>query len=122
MPMRNILYVEDDDVNAFILTKMLEEHYCVQVVQDGEQCLEVMQKNAFDLVLMDINLGTGKMDGVETMKKIKEQEVLRHIPVFAVTSYAMPGDRERYLHEGFDRYFPKPIIKTDLLKVIAHIL
>lgn len=120
--MKNILYVEDDDINALVLTKMLEEHYHIQVVQDGEQCLEIIQKNSFSLILMDINLGTGKMDGVETMKKIKEQEAFRNMPVFAVTSYAMPGDRERFLNEGFDKYFPKPIVKKDLLEAIEDIL
>lgn len=120
--MKNILYVEDDDINALVLTKMLNGHYNVHVVSDGEQCLEIMQNAAFDLVLMDINLGTGKMNGIETMKKIKEQEKLRHIPVFAVTSYAMPGDREGYLKEGFDKYFPKPIVKKDLLAAIGDIL
>lgn len=109
-------------MNALILTIMLSEHYHVQVVPDGEQCLETIQNSVFSLILMDINLGNGKMDGMETMKKIKEQETFQHIPVFAVTSYAMPGDRERFLSEGFDHYFPKPIIKKDLLAAIDDTL
>ena len=120
--MKNILYVEDDAINALVMVKLLQGHYHVQVAYDGEVCLALLHEHPFDLVLMDINLGNGKMDGIEILKKMRSEEAFRHIPVFAVTSYAMPEDEDKFLKEGFDKFFAKPVFKEDLLKGIASVL
>jgi two-component system cell cycle response regulator DivK len=117
--MKRLLYVEDDPINAFVIKKLLAQHYTTEHVEDGETCLTVLAKEPFDLVLMDINLGRGKMDGVETMKKIKAIPVLEKVPVVAFTSYAMPGDRERFLGEGFNGYLSKPVERPALLEYLG---
>lgn len=113
--MKRVLYVEDDAINAFVIQKLLHGHYLTSHVEDGEACLDILTKEEFDLILMDINLGRGKMDGVETMKKIKSNSKFKQLPIVALTSYAMPGDRERFLADGFNDYLSKPIERPVLL-------
>ena len=93
--MKRILYVEDDTINALVMQKLLRADYEVVHVCDGESCMELFNTATFDIVLMDINLGRGKIDGVETMRQLKSQ--FDTLPVLAVTSYAMPEDEDRFL-------------------------
>ncbi|HEX5169725.1 MAG TPA: response regulator [Cyclobacteriaceae bacterium] len=120
--MRRVLYVEDDAINALVVKKLLEREFDVTNVDDGEACLRLIKNEKFDIILMDINLGRGKMDGVETMKQIKLIKAYSSTPVIAVTSYAMPGDRRRFLKEGFDFYFEKPIERHALISQINWFL
>lgn len=120
--MKKVLYVEDDAINALVVKKLLEKDFNVVNVTDGESCLELIRKEKFDIILMDINLGSGKMDGVETMKHIKRMESYRSTPIIVITSYAMPGDRRRFLKEGFDFYFEKPIERHALIQQINWFL
>jgi CheY-like chemotaxis protein len=116
--MKRLLYVEDDPINAFVIKRLLAQEYTTEHVEDGETCLDILAKESFDLVLMDINLGRGKMDGVETMKKIKEQLAFQSLPIVAITSYAMPEDKERFLGEGFNGYLSKPVERPVLLEYL----
>lgn len=120
--MQRILYVEDDPINALILRKLLQSEFIIEHVTDGESCLKELSGSELVLVLMDINLGNGKMDGIETFKKIRQQEHTRSLPVIAVTSYAMPEDRQRFLDEGFNDYLPKPIERESLSACIRKFL
>lgn len=103
-----ILYVEDNAANALVMRLSLKK-FSVETVEDGEQAIELAHKKTFDLVLMDINLGFGKMDGCEAMKQMREIEAYAEVPFYATTAYALAGDEARFLHIGFDRYFSKPI-------------
>lgn len=116
---KRILYVEDDPVNALVMQKLLRTDYEVIHVYDGESCVEMCVTESFDIVLMDINLGKDKMDGVETMKQLKQN---LHAPILAVTSYAMPEDEHRFLHLGFDGYVAKPVERKELLEYILRFL
>lgn len=116
--MKKVLYVEDDSINAFVIIKLLASDFNVSHVSDGESCLSLVAEEQFDCILMDINLGKGKMDGVETMRHIKEFPSYAQTPIFALTSYAMPEDEERFLKDGFDCYLPKPIERKVLIECI----
>ena len=118
----NILYVEDDTINAFIMERLISDFYDVTVVSDGEKCLELLKNKSFPLILMDIHLGKGKMDGVQVLKVLRSNEDLASIPVIAVTSYALPDDRDRFLKEGFNQYIPKPVEKDIILQEISKLL
>lgn len=120
--MKRILYVEDDPINALVVQKLLKSEFNVIHSIDGETSLSMLEKERFDLILMDINLGKGKMDGVETMHQIKANPKTKHIKVITVTSYALPEDRERFLREGFDAYLAKPVDRAVLLKTIHQYL
>lgn len=117
--MKRLLYVEDDPINALVIKRLLAQHYTTEHVEDGETCLSVLGKETFDLVLMDINLGRGKMDGVETMKRIKAMPSFENLPIVAITSYAMPEDRDRFLGEGFNGYLSKPVERPVLLEYLG---
>jgi CheY-like chemotaxis protein len=120
--MKTILYVEDDPINALILTKLMQSEFNVVHVLDGESCLKKLEGDGLSLVLMDINLGAGKMDGIETFKRIRQQEQTKLLPVIAVTSYAMPEDKQRFLDEGFSDYVAKPIERASLSACIKKFL
>ena len=116
--MKNILYVEDDAINALVMTKLLKSAFNVAHVFDGETCMRHVEQELFDAILMDINLGKGKMDGVQTLHKLRAIPRLNTMPVIAVTSYALPEDRERILQEGFDAYMSKPVDRAELIALL----
>jgi len=120
--MRKILYVEDDLINALVMQKLLKSEFDVVHSLDGETCLAILDKGKFDLILMDINLGKGKMNGIETMHQIKANPRTSDIRIITVTSYALPEDKDRFLREGFDAYIPKPVERELLLRTIHQYL
>ena len=86
----------------------------VTVVETGKQALDVLERETFDVVLMDVQMP--EMDGLEATLALRtrEQETDVHVPVVAMTAHAMEGDRERCLDAGMDDYIAKPI-KADVL-------
>ncbi|MBQ0732839.1 response regulator [Aquimarina celericrescens] len=118
----NILYVEDNKINAMVMDKMLSKNNAnVILAENGSQALKVVKDQRLDLILVDINLGLNQMDGCELLQRFKKLDLLNNIPVFAVTAYAMPGDKQRFINIGFDNYFSKPVNFDKLLDVISTI-
>lgn len=115
----SILYVEDNVSNRLLLHRILERDYLVNEAEDGFTGIAFASQKHFDLVLMDINLGFG-IDGVETMYSIRKLPGYFQIPIIAVTAYAMVGDKERLLKEGFDDYLQKPFSKEELIKLVKN--
>lgn len=113
-----VLIVEDDPINMLIARKLLEKHFKISTAVNGIDALNFIKNQAFDVVLMDINLGDDTLDGVEVMHRIKSNFPESNLKIYAVTSYAMPEDREKFLNEGFDAYFPKPINKDEIIERI----
>ena len=116
-----ILIVEDNHINAKVLDMMLNSldfDYSTTFAENAEVAISVAEETVFDLILMDINLGDGQMTGTEVMKILKEKEAYKQVPIYAVTCYSLPGDKEKFLAAGFDKYVSKPIDKTLLLNEI----
>jgi PAS domain S-box-containing protein len=117
-----VLLAEDNPVNQKLAVKMLERMgHTVSVVGSGTQVLETLEEADFDLILMDVQMPV--MDGLEATKAIREREkavTKGHIPVIAMTAYAMKGDRERCLEAGMDGYISKPIKAQELYETIEH--
>jgi CheY-like chemotaxis protein len=114
-----ILLAEDTVINQRLVVRMLEKRgYSVVVVENGKQVLEAMEREPFDLVLMDVQMP--EMDGFEATMAIREKErdAGEHIPIIAMTAHAMKGDRERCLEVGMDDYLSKPIQLDDILLVV----
>jgi PAS domain S-box-containing protein len=110
-----VLLAEDHPVNQKVAVRMLEHlGHKVQVAPHGVAALAALEKESFDVVLMDLQMP--EMDGFEALRAIREREQERggHLPVIALTAHAMQGDRERCLDAGFDAYLAKPIRQTDL--------
>jgi len=114
-----ILLAEDNAVNQKLVVRMLEKRgHSILVTVNGKEALAAIEKQAFDLVLMDVQMPD--MDGFEATAEIRrrEKESGGHIPIIAMTAHAMKGDRERCLDAGMDAYVSKPIAIKDLLDTI----
>jgi len=106
---RHILLAEDNPVNQFLATRLLQQSgHSVTVAGDGRQALQFMEKEHFDLVLMDVQMP--EMDGLEALRRLRfrEKESGGHLWVVAVTAQAMSGDREECFALGADDYLAKP--------------
>jgi two-component system sensor histidine kinase/response regulator len=121
-PLR-ILLAEDTAVNQMLAVRMLEKHgHEVHVVGDGQAALAVLAQQAFDLVLMDVQMPV--MDGIEATAAIRAQEQTNatHLPIIAMTAHAMQGDRERCLAAGMDDYVAKPMKAAEFYAAIDRLL
>jgi two-component system sensor histidine kinase/response regulator len=121
-PLR-ILLAEDTAVNQTLAVRMLEKHgHEVRVGGDGQAALAVLAQQAFDLVLMDVQMPV--MDGIEATAAIRAQEQTNgtHLPIIAMTAHAMQGDRERCLAAGMDDYVAKPMKAAELFAAIDRLL
>ena len=117
-----ILTVEDNDINAMLMDRLMTElDFPVEhtVIDNGEEAIVESKGNTFDLILMDINLGDGVMNGSEVLKELRHSDHYKNTPIFAITCYALPGDKERFLEEGFSEYISKPIDHQLLLGKIT---
>jgi len=116
-----ILVIEDNEKNAYLVTFILEK-YGYQVIQarDGESGISLAQKLKPDLILLDIQLPV--MDGYAVARELMKNKDLCVIPIVAVTSYAMAGDRERILSEGCVGYIEKPINPATFMAEIEQYL
>jgi CheY-like chemotaxis protein len=115
---KKILLVEDNPVNRRLAVFLLRAHgYEVREATTAQEALEMLEKERADLIVMDIQLPG--MDGLEATKKLKQQPNTADIPVVAVTSYAMKGDREKALAAGCAGYVTKPIDKNIFIQEVA---
>ena len=115
-----VLMAEDNLINQRVATRFLNKlGHLVQVVENGQKAIEALQADEFDVVLMDIQMPV--MDGFKATATIRKQEEItgRHIPIIAMTAYAMSGDRERCLAAGMDDYVSKPINETSMVKAFS---
>ncbi|MFN3557300.1 MAG: response regulator [Bacteroidales bacterium] len=118
-----ILVAEDDAINQLYLAGFLKSHgWSVDTAPNGMVALEKFQNNQYDIILMDGQMP--KMDGFETTRKIRELEQSKEngdrIPIIAITGYAIPGDKERFLQAGMDDYVSKPIDEFKLVTIIKE--
>ena len=103
-----ILVVEDNPTNLELLDYLLKSTgHEVLAATDGEMALELARREAPELIICDIQIPT--LDGFGVARELKADAALRHIPLVAITAFAMVGDRERMLAGGFDGYVSKPI-------------
>ncbi len=106
--MTRVLLIEDNEDNIALLSFLLEsDGFEVRVAQSGEAGIEQARAATPDIVLLDVNLPD--MNGLEVLTRIRQDPTTDTIPVVAVTSMAMAGDRERMLHAGCSGYIEKPI-------------
>lgn len=105
---KKILYIEDNDQNLYLVTFILENRgYEVFSARDGQEGIDLAAAIKPDLILLDIQLP--HMDGYAVARHICNNPELAAIPIVAVTSYAMAGDRDKALNAGCSGYIEKPI-------------
>ena len=116
-----VLYVEDDPIAVRVVKRLLEQVCTIESTERPEIALEMVHKKQYKAVLMDINLGRG-MDGMATAKMIKELPGYEHVPIVAVTAFAMVGDKEEFLSGGCTHYISKPFSKKELQSLMMEVL
>jgi len=117
-----ILLAEDNLVNQKLAVRIIEKQgHTVAAVRNGRQAVELAEREAFDLILMDISMP--EMDGLEATALLREKHKQeRRIPIIAMTAHALMGDREMCLRAGMDGYLAKPIQGEALFAAIAEVL
>ena len=118
-----ILVVEDNPVNQTLIRRLLEKRdHTVSAAANGRVALDLLQHEAVDLVLMDIQMP--EMDGFEATRAIRQREKLDggHLPIIALTAHALKGDSARCLAAGMDGYLTKPIQLQDLDRVLCEVM
>ncbi len=119
----SILLVEDNLINQFLAQSLLEQRgHKVAVATNGREALEILKKQHFDCVFMDVRMP--EMSGEEATRIIRSgalKEVDPHVPIIALTAYAVTGDRERLLAVGMDDYISKPIDMQELSRVLSSV-
>ncbi len=117
-----ILLAEDNDINQIMIVSLLKKwgHQMV-VANNGLEALEALQRQSFDVVLMDVQMP--EMDGLKATAVIREREKTsgHHLPIIAITAHALKGDRERCLAAGMDGYVSKPINTAELLAALESV-
>lgn len=119
--MTKVLVVEDNSNNMKLITLVLNKHgYETIGAMTGEEGVEKAGTEKPDLILMDILLPD--IDGLETTRRIRKIDSMQKVPIIAITSYAMAGDREKIVEAGCNGYFEKPInpltIVGDIEKIV----
>jgi PAS domain S-box-containing protein len=123
VPGLRILLAEDEAINQLAMRTLLEKAgHRVTIAQNGQEVLDLVRKEDFDCVLMDVQMPV--MSGVEATRLIRSSPdlaVIKDIPIIALTAHAMSGDRESFLQAGMDDYLSKPVSLDDLVKALAKL-
>jgi two-component system cell cycle response regulator len=116
-----ILIAEDNPANLQLMVYLLQSFgYSIEPAHDGEEALAMIYREAFDLIICDIQMP--KTDGFEVAQRLKGPGPFRDIPLVAVTALAMVGDRDKVLAAGFDGYISKPIMPKTFVKQVEAFL
>jgi CheY-like chemotaxis protein len=119
-----VLLAEDDEVSIVVARKLLEKEGCkVTVARDGEQALNDLKREDFDIVLMDIQMPN--LNGLQAVDAIRGGEAGADkavVPIVALTSYAMSGDEQRFIQAGMNAYLSKPLDVEALRRVLSDVL
>jgi signal transduction histidine kinase/CheY-like chemotaxis protein len=118
-----VLLAEDNRVNQLLVVRLLQARgHKVVVVGDGQAALDAIEKESFDLILMDIQMP--EMDGLEATRILREREQrgLRSAPIIAMTAHAMKGDRDKCIEAGMTGYISKPIQPDQLFELMEEVM
>ena len=112
--MKKILIAEDNDSNFILMTYILKKYYQFERAKNGQEAVQMTEKNTYDIVLMDIKMPI--MDGLEATKAIKEK--FPDLPVVALTANAFDSDRQLALEAGCNDFLSKPVSSDLCLQTI----
>lgn len=116
----NILIVEDNDLNAEVVSRFVSSLGKSDVAEDAQSALKLVAIKKYDLILMDINLGSGD-NGIKLLQEIQKVEAYKDVPSIALTGYAYTRTKSEMIGYGFKGYIAKPVEKEDLLKLIYEV-
>jgi PAS domain S-box-containing protein len=122
-PGARVLVVEDTEATRMFVERTLRREHDVCAVASAQAAMDMARRDeTFDVVLLDINLGPGGISGEELMPRLRLSDACRQAHIIAMTAYALPGDRDRFLNAGFDGYLSKPFTRAELTRIVneAH--
>ncbi|MDB5643269.1 MAG: two-component system response regulator [Hyphomicrobiales bacterium] len=118
---KKVLIVEDNELNMKLFNDLLEAHgYATVQTRNGMEALDLARAHRPDLILMDIQLP--EVSGLQVTQWIKDDPGLRHIPVIAITAFAMKGDEEKIRQGGCEAYLSKPISVVKFLETVRNFI
>ena len=112
-----ILILDDDEISRFYISYVYKNNAIVDTADDADSAIIKATYIFFDVVILDIGL-KGQLNGVDVLKEIRKLPGYDKIPIIAFTAFSLPGDKEKFLSEGFDDYIAKPIIREDLFTMV----
>lgn len=116
---KRILIIEDNEQNLYLVTFILEKHgYEIFAARDGQEGINMAESIKPDLILLDIQLPV--MDGYAVARQLRRNAEIAQVPIVAVTSYAMTGDREKTIEAGCNGYIEKPINPDTFLQQVEQ--
>ena len=114
---KTILIVEDNELNMKLFNDLLEAHgFATVKTREGTRVLEIAREHKPDLILMDIQLP--EVSGLDLIRWLKDAQDLKHIPVIAITAFAMKGDEDRIRETGCEDYISKPISVLGFIETV----
>ncbi len=122
-PPLQVLVAEDNRFNQLVIQRMLERRgHTVQVVPNGREALAALEQNAFDLLLLDVNMP--EMDGFEVIQTVRDREKTsgRHLRVLALTALSGKRDRERCIEAGMDDFLAKPVRAAEVYAILEGVI
>ena len=114
--MKKILIAEDNDSNFVLMSYILKKHYQFERAKNGQEAVELVDKNQYDIVLMDIKMPV--MNGLEATKAIKEKHP--DLPILALTANAFDSDRQLAMDAGCNDFLSKPVSSEECLETIKR--
>ena len=118
---KNILIVEDNSANLQLAAFLLKTGgFAIGSATNGAEAVEAVKTGKYDLILMDVEMPG--MDGLTATQFIKANSAFAHIPIIALTAYAMKGDKERCLAAGCSGYITKPIDTREFVRTVSAFL
>jgi len=120
--LKKIYVIEDNEKNMKLFRAILKLIPDVEIYEEtrGDLGFELIKSGEPDLIILDIQLP--ELDGVEICKKLRKIEKFKNVPMIAVTSFAMKGDKERILNAGFNEYISKPIRVQEFRELVKSYL
>lgn len=118
---RRILIVDDDKPTCNLIRLLLSTRYNVEYALNPENALALIESYSFDLILLDINLGSG-ISGIDLLNKFKADTRFSTVPVVAITAYTTMGDKKKFTSMGFADFLPKPFSRAELHRVVKETL
>lgn len=112
---KRVLIVEDDTTSAFLMSVLAGKFFDVQIVNNGYDAIKALEKERFDIIFMDINLGDERMDGIRTMHTIRHSGKHKRTKIYALTAYS--DAREWHIKQGFDDLILKPLTEEKIEEI-----